>query len=44
MAEVETYWGSLWGEKAQLNERNKWIRREESRKICNMDFGQIHTI
>jgi len=26
MAEAETYWKSLWGEKTQHNERAKWIR------------------
>jgi len=28
MAEVETYWKSVWGEEAQHNERAEWIRRE----------------
>ena len=29
LAEVEPYWKSLWGEKAQQNERAEWIRREK---------------
>jgi hypothetical protein len=41
MAETEPYWKSLWGEEAQLNERTEWIRREESRKMGNMDLGLI---
>jgi hypothetical protein len=39
MAEAEPYWKSLWGEKAQHNERAEWIRREERSKISNMDWG-----
>jgi len=38
MADVEPYWKSLWGEKAQHNETAEWIRREERRKISNMDW------
>jgi len=38
MAEAEIYWKSLWGEKAQNNERAEWIRREEKRKIGHMDW------
>jgi len=37
MADVEPYWKSLWGEKAQHNETAGWIRREKRRKISNMD-------
>ena len=33
MAEVETYWKSLWGEEAQHYERDEWIRREQKRKL-----------
>jgi hypothetical protein len=29
------------GKEAQLNERSEWVRREESRKMCNMDLGTI---
>jgi hypothetical protein len=39
MAEVEPYWKSMWGQEAQLNEGTKWIRREESGKMGNMDLG-----
>ena len=38
MTEAETYWKSLWGEKAQHNERAECIRREEKRKIRYMDW------
>ena len=41
MGEVVFYWKSLCGENAQLNEKAEWIRREESRKIGNMDWGPI---
>jgi hypothetical protein len=44
MAEVEPYWKSLWGEKVQHNERAEWIRREERRKISNMDWVPIRTM
>jgi hypothetical protein len=37
IAKVQPYWKSLWGEEAQLNERIEWIRREDSRKLGNMD-------
>jgi hypothetical protein len=43
MAEVETYWKSLWGEEAQHNERTEWIKREEKRKISHMDWRPIQT-
>jgi len=41
MAEVETYWKSLWGEEAQHNETAEWIRREQKRKISHMDWRPI---
>ena len=41
VAEVELYWKSLWGEKAQDNERADSIRRDERRKISNMDWRPI---
>jgi hypothetical protein len=41
IAEVEPYWKSLWGEKAQHNEKAEWTRKEERRKICNMDWVLI---
>jgi hypothetical protein len=41
MAEAETYWKSLWGEKAQHNGRVEFIRREQRRKINNMDWKPI---
>ena len=41
MAEAETYWKSIWGEKAQHNERAEWIRREQKRKISHMDWRPI---
>ena len=41
MAEAEIYWKSLWGEKAQNNERAEWIRREEKRIIRYMDWRPI---
>ena len=44
MAEVEPYWKSLWGDKAQRNERAEWIRKKERRKISNMDWGPIQTM
>jgi hypothetical protein len=34
----------LWGEEAQLNERIEWIRREDSRKLGNMDLGPIQIV
>jgi hypothetical protein len=37
MGEVKPYRKSLWGDKAQLNERAEWIRRKERRKINNMN-------
>jgi len=40
-AEEQPYWKSLWVEKAQHNERAKWIRREERRKISDMDWGSV---
>ena len=39
MTEEEPYWKSMWGEKAQHNERAEWIRREDRKKISNMDRG-----
>jgi hypothetical protein len=42
MAEVEPSWKLLWGEKLQHNER--WIRREERRKITNMEWAPVRTI
>ena len=44
MAGVEPYRKSLWGEKVQHNERAEWIRREERRKISNMDWVPIRTM
>ena len=44
MAEAEAYWKSLWGEEAQHNERAEWIRREEKRKIRNMDWRPIQIV
>jgi hypothetical protein len=44
VAEVEPYWKSLWGEKAQDNERADWIRREERGKISNMDWRPIKIV
>jgi hypothetical protein len=44
MKEVEPYWKSLWGEEAQLNERTECLRREESRKMGNTDFGPIQVM
>ena len=44
MAEAETYWKSLWGEEAQHNERAEWIRREQKRKICLMDWRPIQIL
>ena len=41
MAEAETYWKSLWGEEVQHNERAEWIRREQKRKVCHMDWMSI---
>ena len=41
MAELKPYWNNLCGEKAQLNKRSEWIRREESREMGNMDMGPI---
>jgi hypothetical protein len=41
MGEAVSYWKSLWGENAQYNKRAEWIRREESRKMGNMDCGPI---
>jgi hypothetical protein len=41
MGEVESHWKSLWGENAQHNERAEWIRREESRKMGNIDWGPV---
>src|SRR5215510_9394633 len=38
MAEAETYWRSLWGEKTQHNEKAERIRREKRRKISLMDW------
>ena len=37
----KTYWKSLWGEKAQYNERSEWIRREERRKISNTRINWV---
>ena len=44
VAEVESYWKSLWGEKAQDNESTDWIRREERRKISNMNWGPVQIL
>ena len=44
VTEVEPYWKSLWGEKAQHNERAEWITGEDRRKINNMDWGAIQVI
>jgi hypothetical protein len=44
MTQVEPYWQSLWGEKVQHNERAEWIRREERRKISDMDWVLIRTM
>jgi hypothetical protein len=41
MAEVELNWKSLWREKTQHNERAEWTRRDERRKISNMDWVHI---
>jgi len=40
MTEVKPCWRSL-GIKAQNNERAEWLRREERRRICNMDWAPI---
>jgi len=37
MAEVETYWKSLWGEEAQHNERAEWIRWKQKMIISLTD-------
>jgi len=29
----------LGGQEAQLTERSEWIKRKESRKMCNVDLG-----
>jgi len=44
VAEVESYWKPLWGEKAQDNESADWIRRGERRKIINTDWGSIKIV
>ena len=44
MTKVKTYWKSLWGEKAQHNERAEWIRREQNRKISYMDWKPIQNV
>jgi len=41
MAETMTYWKSLWGEKAQHNEKAEWIRREQERKVSLMGWMPI---
>jgi hypothetical protein len=41
MVEVEPYWKSLWGEEVELNEGAEWIRKEERRKLSNMDVVPI---
>jgi hypothetical protein len=41
MAQGEPYWKLLWGEKAQRNVRAEWLRREERRKVGNMDCRPI---
>jgi hypothetical protein len=41
MAEEDTYWKSLWGEEAQHTERAEWIRREQKRKVRQMDWMPI---
>jgi ABC-type uncharacterized transport system YnjBCD substrate-binding protein len=47
MAEAETYWKSLWGEKTQHNETAEWIRREQKRKIkykiTGLNLSQLPT-
>ena len=42
MAELQTYWKSLWGVEAQLNERTESLIREESRKMGNRYLDPIH--
>jgi hypothetical protein len=37
MPGVEPYWKSLRGEKVEHNESKEWLRRDEIRKISNMD-------
>jgi hypothetical protein len=44
MAEVEPYWKSMWAEKVQQNETAECIRREERRKISNMEWDPIRTM
>jgi hypothetical protein len=34
----------VWGKEAQLNEKTKWIRRGESRKMGNMDLGLMQNM
>jgi hypothetical protein len=41
MTEAETNWKLLWGEKTQHNVRAEWIRREQRRKISNMNCRHI---
>jgi len=33
IAEVEPYWKSLWGDKAECNEGAEWIRRREGKSV-----------
>ena len=45
MAQVEPYWKALTvGRKAQHNERAEWIRREERRKLGNMEWRSMQTM
>jgi hypothetical protein len=44
MVETESYWKSLWGDKAQHNGRAEQIRREERRKIGNMGWVPVQII
>jgi len=37
VAELVSYSKLLWGERAWRNETADWIRREERRKVSNMD-------
>ena len=40
VAQFESYCKLLWGEIAQSNETAEWIRREERRKVNNVDEYQ----
>jgi hypothetical protein len=41
---VEPYWKCFLGEEAQLNDRTDCIRREETRKMSNMDLEIIQNM